>query len=923
MNMNIQGKHPRLDLPWSRRAEDVLKSLNVEEEGGLSPQRVKEARSRYGKNWLRETRVRSAWAILAAQFKSVIMILLSVAAGLSFAFSQWIDGIAIVVAMFINAAIGFFTELQAVRSMESLQSMDRVTARVRRDGRPAEISAEEIVPGDIIIVESGNLITADVRITEASKLQVNESPLTGESLPVDKQVEPVAADAILAERASMLYKGTAVSRGSGEGVVVATGMDTEIGTIASLVQEAREEEDPLEKRLNRLGKKLVWIVIAIAAVVAAAGILAGRELFLMIETAIALAVAAIPEGLPIVATVALARGMQRMAKRNALVRRLSAVQTLGSTSVIFSDKTGTLTENQMTVTRILLPEGEVRITGTGIDLHGEIRQNEGKIDPSLDQALEGLFQVSVLCNNASLNMRNEEQFGIHGEDETVGDPEVSPIGDPLEIALLVAAAKAGVWKDEVGSAKPEVREVSFDPDVKMMATVHESDGVYEFAVKGAPEAVLSVCTSIGSRENEKKLTEEERSRWLCSNREMAAQGQRMLAAAWKRSRSLREDPYRDLTFIGLISLQDPPRKGIKTSVNDCMKAGIRVIMVTGDQEPTALHVGREIGLIDEGADTRTLPGKGLKEPDELSREERERILKTSIFTRVSPEQKLNLISIHQESGSIVAMTGDGVNDAPALKKANIGVAMGKRGQQVAKEAADVILRDDAFSSILVAVRYGRTIFENIRKFVLYLLSGNVGEILIVAFASLIGAPLPLLPLQILFLNAINDAFPALALGMGEGDSRIMERQPHPSHEPIMTRNHWISIGVYGAIIALAVLAAFFIALNVLGLDKTGAVTVSFLTIALSRLWHVFNMREDDSGILKNQVTRNRYVWGALALCTALILSGVYVPQVAHILEVKPPDLRIWTLILGFSFIPAFLGQIWKFIFQKVSRMGKV
>ena len=505
--MNTQGKHPRLDLPWSRRAEDLLKSLNVEGERGLSPQRVKEARSRYGKNWLRETRVRSAWAILAAQFKSVIMILLSVAAGLSFAFSQWIDGIAIVVAMFINAAIGFFTELQAVRSMESLQRVDRVTARVRRDGRPAEISAEEIVPGDIVIVESGNLITADVRITEASKLQVNESPLTGESLPVDKQVEPVAADAILAERASMLYKGTAVTRGSGEGVVVATGMDTEIGTIASLVQEAREEEDPLEKRLNRLGKKLVWIVIAIAAVVAAAGILAGRELFLMIETAIALAVAAIPEGLPIVATVALARGMQRMAKRNALVRRLSAVQTLGSTSVIFSDKTGTLTENQMTVTRILLPEGEVRITGTGTDLHGEIRRKEGKIDPLLDRALEGLFQVSVLCNNASLNMRNEEQFGIHGEDETVGDPEVSPIGDPLEIALLVAAAKAGVWKDEVSSAKPEVREVSFDPDMKMMATVHESDGAYEFAVKGAPEAVLGVCTSIGSRENEKKLTE--------------------------------------------------------------------------------------------------------------------------------------------------------------------------------------------------------------------------------------------------------------------------------------------------------------------------------------------------------------------------------------------------------------------------------
>jgi len=521
--MNTQGKHPRLDLPWSRRAEDLLKSLNVEGERGLSPQRVKEARSRYGKNWLRETRVRSAWAILAAQFKSVIMILLSVAAGLSFAFSQWIDGIAIVVAMFINAAIGFFTELQAVRSMESLQRVDRVTARVRRDGRPAEISAEEIVPGDIVIVESGNLITADVRITEASKLQVNESPLTGESLPVDKQVEPVAADAILAERASMLYKGTAVTRGSGEGVVVATGMDTEIGTIASLVQEAREEEDPLEKRLNRLGKKLVWIVIAIAAVVAAAGILAGRELFLMIETAIALAVAAIPEVLPIVATVALARGMQRMAKRNTLVRRLSAVQTLGSTSVIFSDKTGTLTENQMTVTRILLPEGEVRITGTGTDLHGEIRRKEGKIDPLLDRALEGLFQVSVLCNNASLNMRNEEQFGIHGEDETVGDPEVSPIGDPevspigdpevspigdpLEIALLVAAAKAGVWKDEVSSAKPEVREVSFDPDMKMMATVHESDGAYEFAVKGAPEAVLGVCTSIGSRENEKKLTE--------------------------------------------------------------------------------------------------------------------------------------------------------------------------------------------------------------------------------------------------------------------------------------------------------------------------------------------------------------------------------------------------------------------------------
>jgi Ca2+-transporting ATPase len=894
--------------PWRHGPEEVLRSLGVDPEAGLSASEVRSRQKSFGRNRLRIARPRSVWDILLSQFKSVIMLLLGAAAALSFVFGRWVDGSAISVAMLINAGIGFFTELKAVRSMESLRRMDKVWATVRREGGDHRIDAEQLVPGDVVLVESGQVITADLRLVESSKLQVDESTLTGESVPVGKRVEALDRDPPLAERSNMLYKGTSVTRGSGKAVAVATGMDTELGTITSLVEEAGEEEDPLQKRLDRLGRKLIWLVLVIAALAGGAGFVTGKELMLMIETAVTLVVAAIPEGLAIVETVALARGMSRMAGRQALVRRLSAVQTLGSTNVIFTDKTGTLTENRMTLTAVWLPGAEIEVTGSGLSIEGEFQKDGQRLDPQNEPLLRRLLEVGVLCNNASLSEQQERD----------GDP----VGDPMEVALLVAGAKAGLHRDRTRERKPEMREVAFDPQVKMMATFHRIDGGFEVAVKGAPDAVLDRCTRLARRRDSGEadtvsMDEQQRRRWLDNNRKLAERGFRVLALAGKQAGSPEAEPYRDLTFLGLAGLFDPPRQEVRKAIDTCQAAGIRVVMVTGDQALTARKVGLAVGLIDS-EEKPTLQGAELPDPRQMSRQQQERILGTSVFTRVSPEQKLKLIGAHQAAGSIVAMTGDGVNDAPALRKADIGIAMGRRGQQVAKEAADVILQDDAFATIVTAVEHGRTIFSNIRKFVLYLLSGNVGEILIVAAASLLGAPLPLLPLQILYLNAINDAFPALALGLGEAEEGIMKRRPRDPREPILTGRHWFALGGFGVLIAASVLAAFFLALRVLDFSRTQAVTVSFLSLALSRLWHVFNMREARTGLFNNQVVKNSYVWGALALCVILILMAVFVPVLRQVLGLTVLPALGWYMVFGFSLLPLLVGQLILVVARRIS-----
>ena len=877
----------------SQSVEDVLKTLAVQPDQGLTIAEVKHRQQKYGLNRLEQTQSRSRWQILTAQFKSPIIALLAVAAILSFAFQEWIEGIAVLIAISLNAVIGFVTEIKAVQSMEALHQLSQTHATVRRQGQVKRVSAEVLVPGDIALLEAGDLVPADLRLTELSKLQVDESALTGESVPVGKTLTPLEPNLPLAEQKNLVFNGTAITRGSGAGVVVATGMQTELGQISKLAAEAEEEVTPLEKRLDQLGRRLIWITLVIATLVAVAGVLGGKDVVLMVETAIALSVAAVPEGLPIVATVALARGMWRMAKRNALINRLSAVETLGATSIICTDKTGTLTENRMMVTQIALTDHDIQVTGEALELQGEFVENQQPVQPSQHDRLLALLEVGVLCNNAVLPDAESEDVAI---------------GDPTEVALLVAGAKAELHRDSLLKYKPEVNEVAFDSDSKRMATIHRTENGYLVAVKGALESLLPICSHQFRAEGQQDMGAIEKEAWQERSHEMAAVGLRVLGLAQKQVNNRDSEPYQNLTLVGLVGLADPPRKPVKQAIQACQKAGIRVIMVTGDQPVTAHSIGTAVGLVQQ-QETQVKRGEALNNLDQLSELERQQLVQVPIFARVSPRQKLNLIQLHQQNQSIVAMTGDGVNDAPALKKADIGIAMGQRGTQVAKEAADMVLQDDAFSTIVAAIAQGRAIFNNIRKFTLYLLSGNVGEIIAVAIASLVGAPLPLLPLQILFLNAVNDVFPALALGVGEGNPVVMAHPPRDSQEPILTRRYWITIGVYGLIIAAAVLGVFAVSLQVLALKLDQAVTISFLTLAFARLWHVFNMRESGSDLLRNEITVNPYIWGALVICTGLLLAATYAPVLSTVLQLVDPGLQGWGLILGASLVPLVLGQL--------------
>jgi len=880
--------------------QEVLNEFGVDAAQGLNSHQVEKQRKKHGWNRLKEAKKRGARAIFVDQFKSPIIALLAVAAVLAFTFQEWIEGIAVVIAIALNAIIGFVTELRAVKSMESLQQLSKTQAKVRREGQVSQISADELVPGDIVVLEGGDLVPADLRLLEASELQVDESALTGESVPVSKNTEPVEADLPLAEQTNCLFKGTALTRGSGEGIVIATGMETELGQISELAEQAGGEQTPLEKRLDQLGRRLIWITLAIAVVVAGLGILQGRDLGLMVETAIALSVAAVPEGLPIVATVALARGMWRMAQQNALINRLSAVETLGSTSIICTDKTGTLTQNRMTVTKIVTDAGDVVVedqSDTGFSLGGDaVEANQDH------EALKQLLQVGVLCNNAELPDMGES-------DKT--------IGDPMEIALLEVGKRGGFHRPELRQDLPEEREVAFDPEIKMMATYHQSDQGYWVAVKGAPETLLERCTHHMTAKGRQEMDDSSRDRWQQRMTDTAKAGLRVLAFAAKTVDAAEAEPYENLTLLGIVGLEDPPREGVKDSIAACHQAGIRVIMVTGDQPITARNIGLAVGVISE-QEAEALQGKALRALDQLTKEDKQRLQQASVFARVSPEQKLNLIAIHQDSGAIVAMTGDGVNDAPALQKADIGVAMGQRGTQVAQEAADMVLQDDAFSTIVAAVAQGRAIFRNIRHFTLYLLSGNAGEIIAVALASLFNTPLPLLPLQILYINAINDVFPALALGLGEGNEVMMQHPPRKGDEAVLTQDHWVAIGLYGLLIAGASLGALAIALRVLQLNDTQAVTVSFMTLAFGRLWHVFNMRSRGSNILRNEVTQNPYVWGALVLCTGLLLGAVYIPGLSDALGTTGLSWSTWGLVLVASLIPLIIGQIGKAIAENRS-----
>jgi Ca2+-transporting ATPase len=891
------GSDPRLVSPWADSPESVVRTLGTSLPDGLSVQEARARLRQHGPNRLRQLRRRSSWRILWEQFASLIVALLVAAAAVAFAFDETVEGLAIIAVLFVNAAIGFATERRAVRSMEALRELGSTQATVRRGGATFSLPASELVPGDLVVLDAGDMLTADVRLLSGSRLQVDEAALTGESLPIAKDPEPAAAGAPLAERTSMLFKGTAVTRGSGEGVVVATGMASELGRISSLVEEAGPQTTPLEKRLDRLARRLIGLTLVIAALVAVTLIASGRGLYVAVEIAIALAVAAIPEGLPIVATLALARGMWHMARRNALIQHLAAVETLGSTTVILTDKTGTLTENRMTVVELRLADTRVELEGTGLETCGRFRIGGAALEPGSHPVLIEALRVGVLCNNASLGRSP--------------DAETRATGDPTEVALLVAGAKAGLEREELLREAPELRELAFDPDTKRMATLHGAEGGGFAAVKGAPESLLDRCVSVRTPDGARPLSDADRVAWRRRVDEMAAGGERVLALATARIGSPAAFAFEDLVLLGLVGFFDPPRERVRAAIGACQGAGIRVVMVTGDHGATAWSVASAVGLIDPepGAPITFVDGRILPELGKLADAEARELLDAPVVARATPQQKLDLIELHQRHGAVVAMTGDGVNDAPALRKADIGIAMGRRGTQVAREAAAMVLRDDELGTIVTAVAQGRAIFANIRRFVVYLMSCNVSEILAVGLAALAQGPLPILPLQILFLNLVTDVFPALALGVCEGSPALMREAPRDPREPVLLRRHWRQIFRLGGVIALSVLAA--LAASILWLDRSRmqATTTAFLTLALAQLWNVFSMRDRGSGWIRNEITRNPWIWGALALCVAMLLLAVYWPQLARVLSVADPGASGWALAIGMSLVPLVAGQM--------------
>ncbi len=900
--------------PWARSVEEVIEHLEVDPDRGLSADEVEDRRKRYGPNCIRSVQSRPWWDVLIKQFGTVIMIVLAIAAVLAFIIGEPIEGWAIVVVIVLNGGLGFFMELRAIRSMEALARMGRASSRILRDGSEEEIAAEAVVPGDVVRLEAGDMISADLRLVEVSKAQADESALTGESEPVTKSTDSVEEDVPLAERSSMLFKGTALTRGSAKGVAVATGMATELGNVSELAESGEEARTPLEEKINRLGTRLVIITCVLVVMVVIAGILQDRGVTNMFRIGVALAVATIPEGLPIIATVTLARGMIRMARRNALINRLSAVETLGSTGIIASDKTGTITENRLTARRLRLREEVVHLTGGPLTDEGAFEADEQEVDVDDVPGLRHALEVGVLCTEARL--REAEDSEDEDDDDGMAgraEDKFRADGEPLEIALLVAGRKAGFTRDELVEEMPQVDIEPFDPDRKMMATVHEQDGEFRYAVKGAPEAVLEASTHERGGDAEEEMSEERREWWIEQNEEMARDGMRIIALAEKRSDSETEEFYDGLTFIGLVGTIDPARHDAADAITECREAGIRVVMVTGDQALTAMAVAREVGLItDEDAELEdvVLPGSILEEPDEWSDEDREKILSASVFARVSPKQKLNLVQLYQEQGDLVAMTGDGVNDAPALKNANIGVAMGQRGTQVAREASDMILRDDAISTIVTAVREGRVIFSNIRKFATYLLSVNASEVFSIGVATLAGLVLPLLPLQVLLMNLVVDAFPALAVGIGEGPPNVMDRRPRPADEGVLTGKNWRDIGIYGVLYGVVAIASMLIGLHWLGLEEDAAVTVSFLTLAGGLMLHVFNMRDRRSSIFVNEITVNRWVWTALIVSGSVLIGTVTVPPMMELFDTVTPDGPMIALILTMVLIPLIFGQLY-------------
>lgn len=869
--------------------EAVLERLRTSR-AGLSPAEAEARLSTHGPNVLRATPPAPWWRILLAQLRGVVVWLLVAACVVALLMGDAAEAVAIAVVLLLNALLGFVMELRANRAMEALLSLEVPRASVIRDGRAMDVDARDVVPGDVLALEAGEMIPADAYLLDAAELVTAEAPLTGESLPVRKRAgEALPEEAPLAERANLVFRSTYASAGSGRAVVFATGMGTEVGKIGTLVGSVVIEPTPLERRLDELGGRLVWIALAAAFVVAVIGWLQGVPLAETLETGIALAIAAVPEGLPAVATIALAVGVRRMAKRHALIRRLPVVDSLGSATVVCTDKTGTLTRGEMTVTELRTIDRRWQVSGGGYAPEGEVTSDGAPADPSPETPLWRLLAASVLANRAQL-VQSSDTWTVRG--------------DPTEGALLAAGLKAGIARRELQARYPEIGQVPFSSERMLMATFHRREDDRVFAcVKGAPARVLARCTRVMASDGERAMDEATRRALVDENEEMAGRGLRVLAMAWREDvASYDAEALAELVFVGFAGMMDPPADGVLETIRTLRGAGIRTVMITGDQRLTAEAVGRELGIVDGD--------EGVFEASALAELQGDAWLacvrSAGAFSRVSPEDKLRLVEGYRRAGEVVAMLGDGVNDAAALRRADVGVAMGIRGTDVAKEAAAVVLQDDRFSTVAAAVEEGRVVYANIRRFVFYLFSCNVAEVLTLLLAELAGLPIPLSPLPILWMNLVTDTFPALALAVEPGDRHVMRDPPRDPRGAILSGGFLGRIGFYGGLITACTLAAYVIALRTL--DEAHARTVAFQTLSLAQVFHLGNARSDSPVLSRRAIGANKWALAAVFGVVTLQLAAAYVPPLPTVLRLAVPGVRDWLLIAPFALAPAIIGQ---------------
>ncbi len=864
---------------YAEIAEVVVAEFNTSVSNGLSSAVVKERIGRYGLNVLEQKAKKTLWQIFIVQFKSFMIVILLAAAVISGILGELADTIIILAVVILNAVLGTVQENKAEESLAALEKMSAPHAKVIRDGQVTKIEASALVPGDIVILETGDLVGADLRLTEAVNLKIQEAALTGESVPVEKQVNKLnAQDISLGDQVNMAFSGSIVMYGRGQGVVVATGMKSQVGKIAAMLQNVDSTDTPMKRRLESLGKVMGIAVLAICAVIFGIGLLYNNDPFQIFLIAVSLAVAAIPEGLPAIATIVLAIGVQRMVKKNAIIRTLPAVETLGSAGVICSDKTGTLTQNRMTVEYVAYS--------------GDLDPLTNKIK-NLDKQGYLLTEAAILCNDAKI---------------VYEDGNVHTMGDPTETALLDMGLKAGQHKNNIEKDLPRVAEIPFDSERKLMTTVHKYQGKYRFYTKGALDELLQSCTAILWHGQVKKITETEIKLLLQTNELMAAKALRVLAMAYKDvdvlPNKINTEFEGDLIFIGMVGMIDPPRPEAKEAVELCRSAGIMPVMITGDHMVTAAAIAGELGILE--ADKKAISGAEL---GKLTDEEfAANIDKYAVYARVAPEHKVRIVDAWQKRGMVVAMTGDGVNDAPALKKADIGAAMGITGTDVAKEASDMVLTDDNFATVVSAVAEGRRIYDNILKAIQFLLSCNVGEIFTLFIATMLNWASPLLPIHILWVNLVTDSVSALALGVDPADKNIMRRKPRPAKESIFTRGMVWRVLYQGLMVGVLTISAFQIGNQV---NLATGQTMAFSVLAFSQLVHAFNIRSNWRSVFAGGFSGNKYLIGATFISAALMLVVLFIPFLSQAFRLVSLTNMQWLYVLCLSFAPIPIVEIAK------------